>query len=200
MPAGASAGIRPNLATPSPNSQFWHGRLSRWPCVARIGRRVSSPPRRRMWPGGDTVWILCENRSNRCGRGFKAAPMHGTVHLFDRLPEVARPSGASGAAAPPVRAVPLVGVIRNPRSHRNTGTPPEWTGRATLLLETPAKRSELQAILERFAERRVDYIVVDGGDGTVRDVLTAGAGVFGEAWPPLIVLPNGKTNALAVDL
>ncbi len=126
--------------------------------------------------------------------------MHGTVHLFDRLPEVARPSGASGAAAPPVRAVPLVGVIRNPRSHRNTGTPPEWTGRATLLLETPAKRSELQAILERFAERRVDYIVVDGGDGTVRDVLTAGAGVFGEAWPPLIVLPNGKTNALAVDL
>ena len=126
--------------------------------------------------------------------------MHGTVHLFDRLPEVARPSAPTAAAAAPVRPVPLVGVIRNPRSHRNTGTPPEWTGRATLLLETPAKRSELQAILERFAERRVDYIVVDGGDGTVRDVLTCGAGIFGETWPPLIVLPNGKTNALAVDL
>jgi hypothetical protein len=34
----------------------------------------------------------------------------------------------------------------------------------------------------------------------VRDVLTCGAGIFGESWPPLIVLPNGKTNALAVDL
>jgi hypothetical protein len=126
--------------------------------------------------------------------------MHGTVHLFDRLPEVATPAAVPGAAVAPVRQVPLIGVIRNPRSHRNTGAPPEWTGRATVLLETPAERSELPAILARFAERRVDYIVVDGGDGTVRDVLTCGAGIFGESWPPLIVLPNGKTNALAVDL
>ena len=126
--------------------------------------------------------------------------MHGTVHLFDRLPEVAKPPAFAGPVAAPARQVPLVGVIRNPRSHRNTGAPPEWTGRATVLLETPAQRSELLAILSRFAERRVDYIVVDGGDGTVRDVLTCGAGVFGERWPPLIVLPNGKTNALAVDL
>ena len=126
--------------------------------------------------------------------------MQGTVHLFDRLPEVARPPVSAGTATPPVRQIPLIGVIRNPRSHRNTGAPPEWTGRATVLLETPTQRSELQSILERFAERRVDYIVVDGGDGTVRDVLTCGAGVFGETWPSLIVLPNGKTNALAVDL
>ena len=126
--------------------------------------------------------------------------MQGTVHLFDRLPEVAKPAAPVCGAATPVRPIPLVGVIRNPRSHRNTGTPPEWSGRATVLLETPSQRSELQAVLERFAERRVDYIVVDGGDGTVRDVLTGGAGVFGETWPALIVLPNGKTNALAVDL
>ena len=46
----------------------------------------------------------------------------------------------------------------------------------------------------------IDYLVVDGGDGTVRDVLTCGAGIFGESWPTLIVLPNGKTNALAADL
>src|SRR5687768_2424902 len=126
--------------------------------------------------------------------------MHGTVHLFDRLPEVARPTAPMSGAAPPVRQVPLIGVIRNPRSHRNTGAPPEWTGRATVLLETPNQRSELQTILERFAERRVDYIVVAGGDGTVRDVLTCGAGYFGESWPPLIIVPSGKTNALAVDL
>jgi diacylglycerol kinase (ATP) len=126
--------------------------------------------------------------------------MHGTVHLFDRLPEVAKPAAPAGGATAPARPIPLIGVIRNPRSHRNTGAPPEWTGRATVLLETPNQRSELQAILGRFAEARVDYIAVDGGDGTVRDVLTCGAGIFGESWPPLIVLPNGKTNALAVDL
>ena len=126
--------------------------------------------------------------------------MHGTVHLFDRLPEVTRPASPLAGLDSVVRQAPLIGVIRNPRSHRNAGDPPEWTGRGSMLVETPDRRSELQAILARFAERRVDYLVIDGGDGTVRDVLTCGAGIFGESWPPLIVLPNGKTNALAVDL
>jgi len=126
--------------------------------------------------------------------------MHGTVHLFDRLPEVARPAAPVGGAAAPVRQIPLVGVIRNPRSHMQAGDLPDWQGRATLLVETPDNRRELNDVLARFAERRVDYIAVAGGDGTVRDVLTCGAGYFGESWPPLIVVPCGKTNALAVDL
>jgi hypothetical protein len=126
--------------------------------------------------------------------------MHGTVHLFDRLPQVTRPVAPLGGAATPVRPVPLVGVIRNLRSHRQGAALPEWSGRANLLVETPERRSELQDVLARFAERRVDYIVVVGGDGTVRDVLTCGAGYFGESWPPLVIVPSGKTNALAVDL
>src|SRR5688500_12613265 len=126
--------------------------------------------------------------------------MHGSVHLFDHLPQIARPKALPAGAVAPVRQVPLVGVIRNLRSHRKDGDLPEWTGRATLLVESPRKRTELTSVLSRFAERRVDYIVIAGGDGTVRDVLTCGAGIFGERWPPLVVLPNGKTNALAVDL
>ena len=126
--------------------------------------------------------------------------MHGTVHLFDRLPQVTRPAAPLGGAAAPVRKVPLVGVIRNLRSHRQATALPEWSGRANLMIETPEQRSELQDVLARFAERRVDYIVVAGGDGTVRDVLTCGEGYFGESWPPLIIVPSGKTNALAVDL
>lgn len=126
--------------------------------------------------------------------------MHGTVHLFDRLPQVSKPSATTDGLAPPARAVPLIGVIRNPRSHRHGDPLPEGLEGANLLEESPARREDLAGILARFAERRVDYIVVDGGDGTVRDVLTSGAGVFGESWPPLIVLPSGKTNALATDL
>jgi diacylglycerol kinase (ATP) len=126
--------------------------------------------------------------------------MHGTVHLFDRLPQVTRPAATTGGAAPPSRPVPLVGVIRNPRSHSQAGEVPDWHGRATLMVETPENRRDLQDVLARFAERRVDCIAVAGGDGTVRDVLTCGAGYFGESWPPLIVVPCGKTNALAVDL
>lgn len=126
--------------------------------------------------------------------------MHGTVHLFDRLPQVSRPAASPSGATAPVRQIPLIGVIRNPRSHRQAVTPSEWSGRGTLLVETPRNRDELQDVLGRFAERRVDYIVVAGGDGTVRDVLTCGAGYFGESWPPLVVVPSGKTNALAVDL
>ncbi len=127
--------------------------------------------------------------------------MVGTVHLFEQLPLVARPDREmAGAATAPARRVPLVGIIRNPRSHRNSGTQPEWTGPATLLVEAPKRRSELTEILARFAEQHIDFLVVNGGDGTVRDVLTCGSGAFGESWPPLIVLPSGKTNALATDL
>lgn len=43
-------------------------------------------------------------------------------------------------------------------------------------------------------------LVVDGGDGTIRDVLTIGLAVFGKAMPAIAIIPSGKTNALAHDL
>jgi hypothetical protein len=64
----------------------------------------------------------------------------------------------------------------------------------------PASREELSEALARFAEQRIEVLIVDGGDGTLREVLTRGAPIFGERWPKLMVLPKGKTNALAIDL
>lgn len=133
--------------------------------------------------------------------------MDGSVHEFDALPRVFAVD--PGVDAVPLRRVhsaraagslPLVGVIRNPRSHRNRGHVPEMDGQPNVLNAVPGARGELPEILAGFAARGIDFLVVDGGDGTVRDVLTAGAPVFGHDWPPLIVLPKGKTNALAVDL
>lgn len=96
--------------------------------------------------------------------------------------------------------MPLVGIVRNPRSHRNKGVAPEMADCSNILTETPCTREELHHTLADFARRGIDCLVVDGGDGTVRDVLSCGADIFGEEWPSVIVLPKGKTNALAVDL
>ncbi|SFF92463.1 Diacylglycerol kinase family enzyme [Novosphingobium sp. CF614] len=93
-----------------------------------------------------------------------------------------------------------MGIVRNPRSHRNQGVAPEMADCSNILTETPRTREELYHTLAGFARRGIDYLVVDGGDGTVRDVLSCGSDVFGDIWPTLIVLPKGKTNALTVDL
>ena len=130
--------------------------------------------------------------------------MHGTIYEFEKLPGVTRNSQHASpgphSRARKVRAVPLVGIIRNPRSHRNKGHAAELADCSNILTETPKTRAALVDALALFDRRHVDYLVVDGGDGTVRDVLTCGAAIFGDDWPDLIVLPKGKTNALAIDL
>jgi hypothetical protein len=127
--------------------------------------------------------------------------MHGAIHLFDRLPQVDTPQQAAGGGSlAPARAEPLVGLIRNPHSHGNAGTAVNLADLPPVILAAPSRRNELPDILADFARQRVDYIVIDGGDGTVRDVLTCGASAFGDSWPALIIMPSGKTNALAHDL
>lgn len=130
--------------------------------------------------------------------------MHGTIYEYEALPAMGEPVARDPArrrrAVANGPAVALVGIIRNPRSHRNINVPAEMEDCSNILTRTPRSREELHHELVAFAQRGIDYLVVDGGDGTVRDVLSCGASVFDEAWPTLIVLPKGKTNALAVDL
>ena len=127
--------------------------------------------------------------------------MHGTIHLFDRLPKVdAAHAPVSTGSVPAARAEPLVGLIYNPHSHRNDSSLIAGAELPNVIAAAPTRRDELPGILADFAARGVDYIAIDGGDGTVRDVLTCGASAYGDAWPALLVLPSGKTNALAFDL
>ncbi len=95
---------------------------------------------------------------------------------------------------------PVVGVIYNPRSHRNQGRDLEIAARPNVHVEQPETRKDIGDALARLAARNIDFLIINGGDGTVRDVLTCGLAVFGEDWPALAVLPKGKTNALNVDL
>ncbi len=89
-----------------------------------------------------------------------------------------------------------VGVVRNLRSHAHRGRAP--AERADLLWAEPDTMDDLALHLRDFAAAGVELLIIDGGDGTVRDVISR-LNVF--ATPPLLaVLPSGKTNVLALDL
>lgn len=98
--------------------------------------------------------------------------------------------------------VTKVGVIRNPRSHANLGqlaSPRPADLPADLCWAEPATPEDLAADLRRFAAEGVGLLLIDGGDGTVREVLSALPQAFPQA-PILGVLASGKTNVLALDL
>lgn len=100
----------------------------------------------------------------------------------------------------------LVALLSNPRS----------TGNRTIL---PRVRSfcaqhgdifhyevesieQIGAALRTIARVGPRILVINGGDGTVQTTLTElyHGGHFGDAPPPVAVLPNGKTNLIALDL
>lgn len=124
------------------------------------------------------------------------------IYEFAQLPRV---DTREGADSRPRRQrepgeAPRVGVIYNPRSHRNQGADFDCGISPHVHIAQPGDRSQLPSALADLAEREIDLLVINGGDGTVRDVLTCGAGIFGDHWPAIAVLPKGKTNALTVDL
>lgn len=91
------------------------------------------------------------------------------------------------------------GVIWNPKSHRNRGgdpTPPP----GVVVEVAPSDPDQLIEALQRIAGLGVDLLVIDGGDGTIREVVTHIGAAFGENLPRLAVIPSGKTNALALDV
>ncbi|MDG2523670.1 diacylglycerol kinase family protein [Caulobacter segnis] len=94
----------------------------------------------------------------------------------------------------------IPGVIRNPKSHGNRGVGPLGAGDGACLFAEPSTPEDLAETLRRFAKAGVSLLVIDGGDGTVREVLTAMPEAFGKRQPLVAVLPSGKTNMLALDL
>lgn len=119
-----------------------------------------------------------------------------SAHLPAAPAPAARPQGGRDGRA----ANPRIGVIYNPRSHRNKGQDLACTARVGITVAQPKAREEIAGALSNFAEQGIDYLIINGGDGTVRDVLTMGQTIFAGDWPALAILPKGKTNALNVDL
>jgi hypothetical protein len=106
-----------------------------------------------------------------------------------------RPGRAAGAR-PLIRA----GVIWNPRSRHNIGREGPPAGAAGVRIAAPENLDEIAEALADFAKAGLDLLVIDGGDGAVREVLSRAPEAFGRKLPRFAVLPSGKTNALALDL
>jgi hypothetical protein len=124
------------------------------------------------------------------------------IYEFAQIPRV-DPATKARARARRVRdagQAPTVGVIYNPRSHRNLGADFDCGLCPHVHIAQPRERGQLPLALAEFADKGIDLLVINGGDGTVRDVLTSGQAIFGDDWPAIAVLPKGKTNALTVDL
>lgn len=134
--------------------------------------------------------------------------MNGTIYddctrplfAFDSVGDAA--PGEKAEPAPHRRAnsgaIPNVVVISNPRSHRNKTRGLEVP--EGVRIEEPKTRPELRRLLAELVRDGLDLVIVAGGDGTVRDVLTCGAEIWAGSEPVIGVLPCGKTNALAIDL
>lgn len=97
-------------------------------------------------------------------------------------------------------ALMRIGVVRNPRSHANIGRVEDVSTPDAVLLVEPATPEALEQDLEAFAQCGVGLLVIDGGDGTIRDVLSLLPRAFGDNPPLIALLPSGKTNVLAIDL
>jgi hypothetical protein len=132
------------------------------------------------------------------------AQMATSIYEFARIPraDAAKPRVRVRPVRPmrDVGQAPMVGVIYNPRSHRNLGADLDCGLCPHVHIAQPSAREQLPVALAEFAAKGIDLLVINGGDGTVRDVLTCGQAIFGDEWPAIAVLPKGKTNALAIDL
>lgn len=95
-------------------------------------------------------------------------------------------------------------LISNPRSHgnRNGRSILGKAGGAGALagFAEPEDQAALLDALRDFKRQGADIIAINGGDGTVREVLTAMRQVDAEWRPALAIIPAGKTNLIAHDV
>lgn len=92
-----------------------------------------------------------------------------------------------------------LGVLSNRYADGNRGGPP-LSPRAGVTIAAPDGIAEIPAALARFAEAGVEVVAVDGGDGTLREVLSALPAAFGDRRPAIALIASGKTNVAARDV
>ena len=100
----------------------------------------------------------------------------------------------------------LVALLSNPRSTGNKALLPRI--RSFVAQHPNIFHYEMESVaevpdaLEMISRVKPAVLVINGGDGTVQAALTElyHGGHFQGSSPPVAVLPNGKTNLIALDL
>ena len=97
-----------------------------------------------------------------------------------------------------------IGVISNPLSGRNRRNPQRQERLAYPLgargeLALPEGLDRLEAELLVFRERQIEVLCINGGDGTIHQVMTALLRVYGAAgpFPQIALLKGGTMNTIA---
>lgn len=111
----------------------------------------------------------------------------------------AHPLGLYPADIVPFGDFGRVALLFNERAHRNRHSA-NRTVSSRVWLAAPDSKAELDHTLASFAQEKIGTIIIDGGDGTVRDVISRARRHFPDGLPRLAIVPSGKTNALAADL
>ncbi|MFC0502767.1 diacylglycerol/lipid kinase family protein [Asaia krungthepensis] len=96
-------------------------------------------------------------------------------------------------------------LIHNPRSRKNRRDGRKFALEARRLLGDgfliPASHDEMTRVIQALAAQNVRLIAINGGDGTVSDVMTAVARFYpSNALPNLAIFPSGNTNLIARDI
>ena len=100
----------------------------------------------------------------------------------------------------------LVALLSNPRSTGNRSLLPEvrrfCASNPDIFHYEVEEVDQIAAALSTIAKVNPRVLVINGGDGTVQAALTElyQGGHFSDSPPPVAVLPNGKTNLIALDL
>jgi hypothetical protein len=100
----------------------------------------------------------------------------------------------------------LVALLSNPTSTGNRAILPRIRAycatRPEIFHYEVENASQIGDALTTIARVKPRVLIVNGGDGTVQAALTElyHGGQFGREPPPVAVLPNGKTNLIALDL
>jgi hypothetical protein len=99
-----------------------------------------------------------------------------------------------------------VALLSNPRSTGNQSLLPQvrsfCAAHKDIFHYEVERADQIDEALKTIARVKPRILVINGGDGTVQAALTElhQGGHFGADVPPVAVLPNGKTNLIALDL
>jgi hypothetical protein len=118
----------------------------------------------------------------------------------------AAPEQCAAPACRPLKSRPRVALLSNPKS---TGNLAQLSRIRSYCADHPdifhyevEHVSQIGDALTSIARVRPKMLVINGGDGTVQATLTEvhNGHHFGDAPPPMAVIPSGKTNLIALDL